>query len=371
MKSSITDLLLQLKQKMETTTTTRASTTEDKSISDEKRDFMAVFPGLVRNVIEHVEKLKCYDAAKWFERVLQYNIPHGKSNRGLRIVLTYKALVSKEQLTPENILLVQYLGWCVEMLQSFYLITDDIMDNSSTRRGQPCWHKVEDVGLIAINDAALIESAIYAILKQHFSHLDCYVDLMELFHEITFITNCGQAMDMLISRNTITEFTMETYKTIAANKTAYYTFCLPFALALHFAGIKHGEVFQQSKSILRDIGILFQIQDDMIDCFGDPEVSGKIGTDIEDGKCTWLAAECIQRANAAQKAIMVECYGHNDPAKVERVKKLYNDLDLPTIYNSFKEESYKNITKQIEQIPDNVPRSIILDIFDSIYHRDA
>lgn len=110
------------------------------------------------------------------------------------------------------------------------------MDNSSTRRGQPCWHKVDDVGLIALNDALMIENAIYILLKKYFSHMDCYVDLMQLFHEITFITTCGQSLDLLNANKSVTSFNMDKYNAIVANKTAYYSFYLPFALAMHLAG---------------------------------------------------------------------------------------------------------------------------------------
>ncbi|KAH8253247.1 hypothetical protein KR032_004457 [Drosophila birchii] len=358
---------------------------------DESRDFMAVFPDLVRDITTVTKAYNCNDAAKWFAQVLQYNVPRGKKNRGILTVLTYKNLVPAQDLTPENIKLAQYLGWCVEMvgaapkakrcltwltfsflqLQSFFIISDDVMDNSTTRRGQPCWHKVENVGLTAINDALMIENAMYAILKKHFSHLDCYVALMELFHEVTYITTCGQSLDQLNSNRSVADFTMENYKAIVENKTAYYSFYLPFAIALHLAGYKDAEAFRQSKTILLEMGNFFQVQDDFLDCFGNPEVTGKIGTDIQDNKCSWLAVVAMQRANAEQKQIMIDCYGKEDPAKVDRVKELYKELGLPSTYATFEEESYNMIKTHIQQTSRGVPHQTFLQILNKIYQRDS
>lgn len=167
---------------------------------------------------------------------LEYNIPHGKQNRGLLTLLTYKNLVKPENLTQENIKLAQILGWCVEILHGFFLVYDDVMDNSTTRRGQKCWHEVEQVGLIALNDALMMENGVYALLKKYFRTFDCYLDLVELFHEITYVTACGQSLDLLNANKNVLSFSMEKYNSTVTNKTAYYTFYLPFALAMHLAG---------------------------------------------------------------------------------------------------------------------------------------
>lgn len=84
---------------------------------------------------------------------------------------------------------------------------------------------------------------------------------------------------------------------------------LRVTIVFYFSRYEDPEVFRQAKTILLEMGHFFQVQDDFLDCFGNPEVTGKIGTDIQDNKCTWLAVLCMQRATEAQKQIMRDCYG--------------------------------------------------------------
>lgn len=72
-----------------------------------------------------------------------------------------------------------------------------MMDQSITRRGQPCWYRVQGVGNIAINDSFMLEAGIYHLLKKHFRSQPYYVDLLELFHEVTFQTELGQLIDLI------------------------------------------------------------------------------------------------------------------------------------------------------------------------------
>ncbi|PKI66083.1 hypothetical protein CRG98_013529 [Punica granatum] len=82
---------------------------------------------------------------QWVDRMLDYNVPGGKLNRGLSVLDSYKLLIEGRELTDDEIFLASALGWCIEWLQAFFLVLDDIMDGSHTRRGQPCWFRLPKV----------------------------------------------------------------------------------------------------------------------------------------------------------------------------------------------------------------------------------
>merc|ERR1712176_567015 len=97
--------------------------------------------------------------------------------------------------------------------------------------------------------------------------------------------------------------------------------------------------------------------DDFLDCFGDPEVIGKIGTDIEDNKCSWLIVQALKRASEAQKDVIAANYGQNDPAKVAKIKAVYRELEMEKVYSEFEEASYKKLSSTIEG-QDLIPKGL-------------
>lgn len=342
---------------------------------DESRDFMAVFPDVVRDLTETGRHLEIPDVTKWYAKVLQYNVPGGKKNRGLALVYAYRMLAPKDELTPENIRLSQIMGWCVEMMQAFFLVIDDIMDNSVTRRGRLCWYRHNNLGVLAVNDGLLLGHGLFQLLRQYFQDKPYYMNILELFHDIKLKTTMGQTLDILSTQTegkpVLEKFTMDRYNSIVKYKTAYYSFYFPVALAMYMAGYNDQEMHRQAKTILLEMGQFFQVQDDYLDCFGDPEVTGKIGTDIEDGKCTWLAVVALQRATSEQKALFSECYGSKDPEKVAVIKELYNQLGLPSTYAIYEEESYNIIRTHIQQVSRGMPHKLFFKFMEKIYKREC
>jgi farnesyl diphosphate synthase len=71
------------------------------------------------------------------------------------------------------------------------------------------------------------------------------------------------------------------------------------------SGIRDPELKRQVKTVTLEMGHFFQVQDDYLDCFGDEKVTGKIGTDIQDCKCSWLFVVAQQKASAEQRKILL------------------------------------------------------------------
>lgn len=353
---------------------------------DKKREFMSVFPDIVRDLTEVGTHSDIPDAQKWYAKVLQYNAVGGKMNRGLAVSLSFKLLAAPDLVTPENIRLAYILGWCIELLQSFFLVADDIIDGSKMRRGKPAWYLNDNLGLGAFNDAILLEAGVYKLLQKHFRDAPYYMDMLELFHEMTLKTALGQALDLLScpagQRPNLSKFTMERYNAIVKYKTAYYSFYLPVALSMYMAGIRNTdnvrvagitdrELHRQARTILVEMGQFFQVQDDYLDCFGDSSVTGKVGTDIGEGKCTWLSVVALQRASPSQRRIMEEHYGNPEQESVNKVKALYMELGLPATYRAYEDSTSSMIRIHIQQISRGLNHNVFFKFLDKIHKRSS
>lgn len=173
--------------------------------------------------------------------------------------MSFKYFIKIFIVTP----LLNTFSFYLLQLQAHFLIADDIIDGSETRRGISCWYKRDDVGLTAINDSLLIENGIYSLLRNNFSHMPMYVHALELMREITLKTCMGQALDSMCivnGRPNLDVFSMKRYNDIVKYKTAYYTFHLPVALGMFLANKFDPEMHRQAKTILLELGQFFQIQ---------------------------------------------------------------------------------------------------------------
>lgn len=316
-----------------------------------RSEFIAAFPGVVDMLVSDLQSQ--FDvppsAVARIRRSLEYNVPHGKLNRGLAVRACHAAFAQDSTGASD----AHLLGWCVELLQAFFLVADDIMDDSKTRRGQPCFYRVPDIGLAAINDSLMLEAMIFRVLRLRFKSHPAYVHLVELFMDITYTTELGQMLDL--TSNTqgqleLERFNEEMLARIYKYKTSHYSFYLPVALGMRLAGVEEEEKYAVAKKICLELGYYFQAQDDVLDCFGDPEVTGKVGTDIEECTCTWLVVRALERVTPEQRKILEENYGCKEPEKVGKVKNLYRELKLEEVFAEFEKTSHATISTMIGNV---------------------
>lgn len=249
------------------------------------------------------------------------------------------------------------------------------MDQSETRRGQLCWYKRENVQLDAINDSFIIQSMVYFVLHEYCREQYWYLEVVELFRQVSLKTEMGQMLDLLSQPQgrkgpeVLETFSRERLNQIVDYKTAYYTFYVPFVCALVVSEMDGDKQRQIVERISIDLGRLFQTQDDFLDCFGDPQHIGKIGTDIQDHKCTWLLVNALELADMEQRKLLEENLGKEEESCVRKVKELYIHLGLEKTFTAFEDECYTSINRTIELNAESIPPILFSKILTKIYKR--
>ena len=309
--------------------------------------------------------------------LLQYTVPGGKMNRGLSVPHTLSLL--KPGASARELELASVLGWTVEMLQAFFLVADDIMDGSITRRGQPCWYKRGDLGMAAFNDSLILETCVYSVIRKYFRAEPYYLHLLENMLEVTKFTTYGQSLDTISAANftrvrgqagSLEPFTLERYTAIVKYKTSFYSFYLPVVFAMNMAGYSDKRMYRQAREILLEIGHYFQVTDDYLDCFGDPGVIGKIGTDIQDGKCSWLIVKALEIASEEDKKILTHHYGSHEETDISIIKQLYHKLQIQQHFRDYESDFYQSVTSKIDSVSDEFPKEVFTTFLDKVYKRN-
>ena len=166
-------------------------------------------------------------------------------------------------------------------------------------------------------------------------------------------------------------FNMKYYTRIITYKTAFYSFYLPAASALIACNLTSKDVLKACEDICVAMGVKFQIQDDFLDCYGDPAHIGKVGTDIFDHKCTWLLVTALSLMNADQRKTLEENYGMGiENKKAEQViKGIYKDLNLEGVYEKQESESYAECEALIKKHQMLLPSETFVRLLKKIHKR--
>jgi geranylgeranyl diphosphate synthase type II len=214
----------------------------------------------------------------------------------------------------------------VEVFHNFTLVHDDIMDDAPLRRGHKTVHEKWD-----INRGILSGDAMLILAYQYFENYNptVFQKLAQLFSKTALEVCDGQQLD--VDFETRNDVTIEEYIKMITLKTSVLV-----AAALKMGAIV-AEADEDEAQHLYDyglnLGIAFQLQDDYLDTYGNPETFGKqVGGDIIENKKTFLYLKALEVANDADKAKLHTFYNEkqkNISEKIDTVSAIFSENSIP------------------------------------------
>ncbi len=216
----------------------------------------------------------------------------------------------------------------LELMQSYLLIHDDIIDRSDIRRGGPAFHRLfsykNDVNEgLAIVAADLADAYSHEILLENDFPQDRLNKAMMIMAETVERTGIGQLMDIVMPFKE--HVTLDDVTNIHIMKTAHYTINGPMKMGSVLSGYRNPSLIDDYGIPL---GVAFQIQDDILGMFGDEKTLGKsVTSDFEEGKMTHLILLTYQMAEAKDIQFIKERIGRKgiSAEEFEKVREIIRE----------------------------------------------
>ena len=284
----------------------------------------------------------------------------GKRIRPVLMLLSYNLF--KEH--PEDILMTA-LG--LETYHNYTLLHDDLMDNADVRRGQPTVHKKWDA-----NTAILSGDSMLVLAYQRMQQVpaDKLPAVLDLFTVTALEIGEGQEYDM--SFETRSDVTEDEYIEMIRLKTSVLLAC-----AMKIGALLADAPQEDADRLYRlgeQIGLAFQLQDDLLDVYGDPKVFGKaIGGDITSNKKTYMLINAFNRANDKQRKELerwINAKTFNREVKVAEVTRLYDEIGIRQLCEEKINYYFELANQTLAEV--NVPEERKLQIrnyMDELLHR--
>jgi len=242
----------------------------------------------------------------------------GKRLRPVLLLLSYNLFSDdiKAALSP---------AVAIEVFHNFTLLHDDIMDNADVRRNQPTVHNKFDENSAILSGDAMAFLAYKFLLESKSENL---INVIELFSKTAIEVCEGQQFDMdFENRLDVTEIE---YLEMIRLKTAVLLACSLKTGAL--LANADNEIANQLYEFGINLGLAFQLQDDLLDSFGDQKTFGKkIGGDILSNKKTFLLIKALENCTPIEKTELLDWINKKDfvaEKKIEAVLDIYNKLNI-------------------------------------------
>ena len=284
----------------------------------------------------------------------------GKRIRPVLMLLAYN--LYKED--PERILMPA-VG--LETYHNYTLLHDDLMDNADMRRGHDTVHKKWDANKAILSGDSMLVLAYQRIQQCDSRHLRAVLDV---FTETALEIGEGQEYDMTFeTRNNVTE---EEYIEMIRLKTSVLLAC-----AVKIGGILADAPDSDIDNLYKfgeQLGLAFQLQDDLLDVYGDPAVFGKaIGGDITSNKKTYMLINAVNRASKEQREELMKWITASEfdrEEKVCAVTALYNQIGIRQLCEQKINYYFDECRKYLAKVGvDGERKQMLLDYTDEMMKR--
>ena len=286
---------------------------------------------LLKKVNEALDGLKYDRKPATLYAPIQYVLAlGGKRVRPVLMLLAYN--LYRED--PERIM-TQAIG--LETYHNFTLLHDDLMDNADMRRGHDTVHRKWNPNQAILSGDTMLLQAFQRMGQCEADKLQAVIGL---FTETTLEIDEGQQLD--VEFETRQDVTEEEYIEMIRLKTSVLLAC-----AVKIGAILAGASEADQDNLYKfgeQIGLAFQLQDDLLDVYGDPKVFGKnIGGDITSNKKTYMLINAVNRANPAQREELmrwIDAKTFNREEKVKAVTRLYDEIGIRQLCEEKMEACY-------------------------------
>ena len=266
----------------------------------------------------------------------------GLGGKRMRPILVLMA----HQLFDKNIEKAISPALAIEVFHNFTLLHDDIMDNAPLRRGQKTVHEKWNSNVAILSGDTMLVQAYQlmaevdnAIVKQ----------VLAVFSKAAIEVCEGQQWDM--DFETQSDVSIHDYLKMIEYKTAVL-----LGAALQIGAITAGASKEEQNHLYafgRDLGIAFQLKDDLLDAFGDAETFGKqVGGDIMANKKTYLYLKALALADGTQRQNLEQYFSTNDTSelKVDAVRTIFSNLEIPDLTTNLIREYHARAMENLAAI---------------------
>ena len=257
----------------------------------------------------------------------------------------------------------------IEMIHNFTLVHDDIMDNDEVRHGVPTVHIKFGIPIGILAGDLLFSRAFETISKPYLhKSRDVGLNLVTTLAKACTDVCEGQALDISMAKSSKIPNENQYIKMI--EKKTSSLFVASCAMGAITANRKLADVARLS-TFGRNLGIAFQIIDDLIGVIGDPKITRKpVGNDIREGKKSLPILMAIKKANYQEKKIILNAFGNSSVSKNE-VEKAVSTISSLGIEKTIKQKAtlHSNTAKKSISIYNGPAKKELLSLLDFVVER--